>query len=110
MSVEAQIELEIDELFKRLDEDKNGMLTEEELFKAMCASSHNSCTRAEAKDIMRTLDTDNSNYVDREEFRTFMLGQIRRDIISAEDEMADLRIKFVEYDLDGNGWLSAAEI
>ena len=55
------------------------------------------------------LDTDGNGQLDKEEFLEFMLGQIKLDIISAEDEMEDLRNKFKQYDMDGNGWLCPAE-
>ena len=110
IDIDDHILLEIDKLFTRLDEDHNGVLSEDELFKAISASSHNKCTREEVKNIMKSLDTDGNGFIDKEEFKVFMLSQIKQDILSAEDEMEDLRIKFKEYDLDGNGWLNPSEI
>ncbi len=109
-SIDSQIEFELETLFKRLDVDKDGVLSEEELFKAMNASSHNKYTVADIKEVMRMLDNDGNGKLDKDEFLEFMLGQVKLDIISAEDEMEDLRAKFKQYDLDGNGWLSPAEV
>ncbi len=110
VGIDDQINLEIDALFSRLDDNKDGVMSEEELFKAVSASTQNKCTRQEVKDIMKALDTDGNGYIDRDEFREFMVNQMKQDIVSAEDEMEDLRARFKEYDLDGSGWLSPAEI
>lgn len=110
MSVEDKIQIEIEALFDRLDENHNGVISEDELYKAMNASSHGKHSMTEVKEIMKVLDKDNNLTVDRQEFMSFMLEQIKKDIISAEDEMEDLRKSFVQYDLDGNGWLSPTEI
>lgn len=104
------IEREINALFDRLDENGDRVLTEQELFKGLNASSHNKHSLEEVKEIMRILDTDNNGKIDKEEFRKFMIDQVKKDIISAEDEMEDLRAKFKSYDLDGSGWLSADEM
>ena len=110
VGIDDQINLEIDALFNRLDDNKDGVMSEEELYKAMSASSHGKQSRQDVKEIMKALDTDGNGYIDREEFREFMVNQMKQDIISAEDEMEDLRTRFKEYDLDGSGWLSPAEI
>jgi len=110
LTIDEQISLEIEKLFERLDLDHNGVLSEDELYQAISASSHNKYSREEVKEIMKVLDTDKSGAIDKHEFEQFMLDQIKKDILLAEDEMQDLRIKFKEYDLDGNGWLSPDEI
>eukprot|EP01022_Parablepharisma_sp_SALTPOND_P025165 TRINITY_DN576_c0_g1_i1.p1 TRINITY_DN576_c0_g1~~TRINITY_DN576_c0_g1_i1.p1 ORF type:complete len:1565 (-),score=226.38 TRINITY_DN576_c0_g1_i1:14582-19174(-) len=110
LSIDDQIKLEIDKLFERLDKDHNGVLSENELFTAISVSSHNRYTREEVKEIMKTLDTNQNGFLERSEFEAFMMNQIKHDILSAEDEMDDLRTKFKEYDLDGNGWLTPEEI
>ena len=47
--IDSQIEFELETLFKRLDVDKDGVLNEEELFKAMNAASQNRYSFAEIK-------------------------------------------------------------
>ena len=76
----------------------------------MNASGQDKYSIAEVKEIMKALDSDGNGHLDKDEFKQFMLKQIKLDIISAEDEMEDLRNKFKQFDLDGNGWLSPAEI
>lgn len=110
ITIEDKIKLEIETLFHRLDLNGDGTLSEEELFKGLNASSHNKHSPAQVKEIMKMLDKDKNGSIDKEEFYEFMMEQIKNDILSAEDEMEDLRQRFIQYDLDGNGWLSPFEI
>ena len=59
---------------------------------------------------MKVLVSEGQNTITKEDFMKFMLTQIKLDIITAEDEMEDLRKKFKEVDLDGNGTLSPKEV
>jgi Ca2+-binding EF-hand superfamily protein len=110
LEIDQQLQLEMESLFRRLDSDGNNHISEEELFVALSASSHNKRTRQEVKDIMKELDIDNDGQISQDEFNKFMQQRIKEDIITAEDEMDDIRTKFRQYDLNGNGWLSLSEI
>lgn len=110
LPIDEQISSEAEDLFFELDTHKNGALNEEDFFKAVVASSHNRCTREEVKGVMRRLDKDNSNYIRKEEFVKYMETRIKADIMTADDEMVDLKALLKEYDFGNNGYLTPNEI
>ena len=110
MEIDVAIKQEIDTLFRELDVNKDGHISEEELYSAMSASSHNRRTRQEVRELMRKLDTNADGVLSYDEFLAFMQTRIKEDILNAEDEMQDLRAKFKECDSNGNGWLSLTEM
>ncbi len=94
----------------KLDSDRDGHISSEELYRGLFASKRGRVTREESNAIMLALDTDGNGYLERDEFRRYMTEQIKNDILEAEDTMEDLLTKFRQADIDGNGWLSTAEV
>lgn len=110
IGIDDMIIAEVDNLFDLLDENKDGKISEEELYRGLAASRKGKVTMEEVKEIMRALDSNNNGYLDYIEFKTFMIDQIKLSILQVEDSMEDLRAKFREADIDGNGWLSTDEL
>jgi len=110
IGIDDQIKLEIEHLFEKLDYEKNGFLTESKLFEAVSASSHYKFNDAQLKEAFRVLDSNTDGKISKEEFMEFMVTQIKHDIISAEDEMEDLKEMFKQIDIDGSGYLDVEEV
>ena len=110
LGVDEMIKTEIDKLFMRLDEDRDGKISQDELYRGLFASRRGKVSRAEVGEIMRILDANGNGFLDREEFREYLIEQIKVDILDAEDTMEDLLMKFKRADIDGNGWLNTAEV
>eukprot|EP01022_Parablepharisma_sp_SALTPOND_P016845 TRINITY_DN2570_c1_g1_i1.p1 TRINITY_DN2570_c1_g1~~TRINITY_DN2570_c1_g1_i1.p1 ORF type:complete len:2323 (+),score=343.15 TRINITY_DN2570_c1_g1_i1:72-6971(+) len=110
VGIDDLIAHEIDKLFAKLDENGDGKVSEEELYRGLLASRRGKITKEEVKEIMQQLDANGNGYLDYNEFRNYMLGQIKADILQAEDSLEDLREKFKNADVDGNGWLSTEEM
>jgi Ca2+-binding EF-hand superfamily protein len=106
LPIDDQIAIEVERLFKGLDELHNGILSEDELFKAVSASSHNNCTHEEVKEVMRKIDINQKGFLTKEDFSKYMIIRIKSDIMKAEDDMRDIKKKLNDNDLEGNGWLS----
>ena len=110
IDIDQSISIEIDALYAKLDQDGDGKISEDELYMALRASTLGRTTHEDARELMKVLDLNKDGYLDREEYRIFMMNEIKKDILLYKDEMADLRMKFREYDIDGNGYLTKSEI
>ena len=108
-SLEDRLKQEVDAVFRRVDADGNGFITEEELYTGVNTVCGGILTRAEAKKVMTDLDIDLDGYIDLEEFRQFMLTQLLNGIVSAEDTMQDLYVLLKHHDIAGKGWLTPSE-
>lgn len=110
LPIDEQIALEAEKLFERLDDSHNGVVVNEDLFKAIAASSRNKCTREEVDEIARTLDTKQNNFIPKEVFLEYMVERIKDDTIAAEDDMLDLKEQLNNFDLDDSGSLTPDEV
>jgi len=110
LGIDDILKHEIERVFMVLDTDHNGKIDENELYRGLVASKHGKITRDEVSQIMRTLDANNNGSLDFDEFKNYMMDQIKNDILTAEDSMEDLRQKFIKADLNGNGWISTEEL
>jgi len=57
-------------------------------------------TLAEISSIMKQADTDKSQSIDRSEFMSVMLPQLKLEMMSYEKNLDDLRRMFKEFDSD----------
>lgn len=95
---------EIDQLrsvFERLDKNKDGKLSKEELIKGFEEFSDD--LPGDFEEIMRKCDIDGSGFVDYSEFLTAAMNW--QKLMSAEK----LKAAFKLYDLDGSGKISTLE-
>lgn len=109
LTIDEQISFEIDHLYISLDVNGEGKINEAALYRALFAAKKGHITHEEVNNILNVLDVNHDGYIDRDEFKNYMLDQIKNDILNAEDTMEDLRMKFNQFDIDGNGWLSTSE-
>ena len=110
LPIDEQLSTEAEKLFIELDKHPDGSLTEEDFYKAVVASSHNKCTRENIKELMRQLAVNQNNTISKEVFMKYMETRIKNDIMSAEDEMIDLKEQLNEYDFNGNGYLNSNDL
>jgi Ca2+-binding EF-hand superfamily protein len=109
VDIEENILREIKDLFEFYDGDKNGFISDIELLRVLQASN----PTADMKDAQRVIqqaDKNGDGKISFLEFEAIMQRKIKSDILSAQDEMADLRKMFKQFDLDGNGVLSISEL
>ncbi|CAK62506.1 unnamed protein product (macronuclear) [Paramecium tetraurelia] len=93
------------EAFKRLDNNGDGVLSEEEILQGMLMVNINQITSQNMiKEIMSQMDTNDSGKIDFTEFITASVMQEKRILKES------LRAAFRLFDLDGNGTISRSEI
>uniref|UniRef100_A0AAV2MDQ3 EF-hand domain-containing protein n=1 Tax=Knipowitschia caucasica TaxID=637954 RepID=A0AAV2MDQ3_KNICA len=93
---------EIKEAFSAYDKNGDGVITAHELGTFMTSSGLNA-TQAELQDMISELDAEGNGTIDFGEF----LSMVSRRMKPRRDEM---REEFRKFDMDGNGFISAAEM
>uniref|UniRef100_A0A8C5QDG5 EF-hand domain-containing protein n=1 Tax=Leptobrachium leishanense TaxID=445787 RepID=A0A8C5QDG5_9ANUR len=95
---------EFKEAFSQFDKDSDGAFTIDELGTVMRSLGQNP-TEAELQDMMKETDLDGSGIIDFPEFLTMMAKKMK-DTDSEYQNREDFR----NFDKDGDGYLSAAEL
>uniref|UniRef100_A0A8C5WFU5 EF-hand domain-containing protein n=1 Tax=Leptobrachium leishanense TaxID=445787 RepID=A0A8C5WFU5_9ANUR len=95
---------EFKEAFSQFDKDSDGAITIDELGTVMRSLGQNP-TEAELQDMMKETDLDGSRIIDFPEFLTMMAKKMK-DTDSEYQNREDFR----NFDKDGDGYLSAAEL
>ncbi|PSS01713.1 Calmodulin-3 like [Actinidia chinensis var. chinensis] len=96
---------EFKESFSLFDKDGDGCITTRDLGIVMRSMGHNP-TEAELQDMMNEVDADGNGTVDFPEFLNFMVRKMD-DTTDPEDELKEA---FRVFDMDQNGFISAAEL
>lgn len=92
-------------LFDHFDKDKNGTISKDELFTALKAANHN-ITMADVDVIMKKVDKDNSNTIDRKEFLSIMEEHFKEETLLFEEEKNFILNLFKEECQDNVGFLT----
>lgn len=90
------------ELFDDIDHDKSGTISVSELGSAIQRIESRTPSEADIREIMATVDTDNSGMIDFEEF-VKMMG-------TRTDPYEEMKAAFAAFDEDGSGTISADEV
>ena len=99
-----QFEDEVKSLFDLLDVDKDGAIDQDEILAAI--KSYGIIPNAsQARDIIRKYDINHNNKLEYDEFRAIMEDTLKVEILAQEDDMQDLRSKFMEADYLKLGYL-----
>ncbi|OMJ73196.1 hypothetical protein SteCoe_28171 [Stentor coeruleus] len=95
---------EMTQTFQKLDKDGDGKISKEELIEAYLQFMSQERAVKEVEAIMKTIDTNNSGFIDYTEFAAACLK--REDI----EDLDNLDIAFKAFDTDGSGKISAQEL
>jgi Ca2+-binding EF-hand superfamily protein len=79
-----------------------------ELSSALRASSPH-LTAQDVQNMLKAADANKSDTIDRQEFISFMLPQLKLEVLSFDKNFEDLRRLFKEFDADQSGYLSKDE-
>ena len=60
--------------------------------------------------MMKQVDKNQNNFIDRQEFITLMLPKFKEEILNYEQNLDDLRRLFKESDADNNNYLTKDEL
>lgn len=105
MDISLNIKENINMLFDYFDKDKNGFISKEELFTSLKAANHN-ITMADVEIIMKKVDKDNSNSIDRNEFMSIMEDYFKDEQLLIEEEKNYILNMFKEETQDNVGFLT----
>ena len=109
-TLSEMIQREIEAIFKLVDENQDGVISEAELHKAINAGIDSTVQRADVSEVMKALDLDKDGYIDLSEFRSFMENQITDGVLlSGNESMHELESHLKKFDVDGKGWLTIPE-
>ena len=100
---------EIESLFKQFDDNGDGYVVAEEIYKAMMALGQR-ISLNDAKDMIAKVDNNGDGKLDLREFVEMMLPKMKDELLNQDDNMEDLRAMFLEADIDHSGTLSIDEI
>ncbi|KAL3887115.1 hypothetical protein ACJMK2_027071 [Sinanodonta woodiana] len=96
---------EFKDVFRQLDNDGDGIINTKELGTATRFIGKN-LTEAELQRMINDMDADGKSTIDFPEFLEMMTRKTKERMLS-EDE---IRKQFKMFDIDGNGYISAAEL
>merc|ERR1712224_374419 len=102
MGTEEQIN-DFKETFSSFDKDTDGTITTKELGTVMRSLGYN-LAEAELQDILNEADTNGNGTVEFPEFLTMMASKMKD-----KDSEEQIKEEFHIFDIDGNGFISAAE-
>lgn len=100
---------EVREIFGMLDRDKDGSIDYNEIIlgiKAYCILP----SQNQTKEIMEKIDRNRNGKIEYEEFKIFVEDTVKREILRQEDEMQDMRQKFIHADIMKNGYLTPDQL
>lgn len=104
-----RFEEEVKQVFDMLDKDKDGSIDYNEIalgIKAYCIIP----SQSQTKDLMNKIDKNNNGKIEYEEFKSFVEETVKKQVLDQEDDMQDLRQKFVEADLMKVGYLTPEQL
>lgn len=108
MHLSVEQEQEIRDAFSLFDHDGDGVISVQEVSKAMRALGQQ-LSESEVQSLMKTADINQDGVIDDDEFVQLMCRYFGR-VSGEEDEMETLREAFNVFDRDKSGFISALEI
>jgi Ca2+-binding EF-hand superfamily protein len=97
-------------LFKTFDENNDGVVTADEIYKSLMAMGHKSLTLNDAKEMISSIDSDGDGRLSLKEFKDLMIPKMKDELLKQEDNVEDLRAMFLEADIDHSGTLTLDEM
>lgn len=101
--------MEVRTLFQQFDLNNDGFVTPEEIKRSMLSLGKNISVE-ESQNMVRQVDSNGDGKLDQKEFCELMLNKMKEEMMSQEDNVEDLRAKFLDADVDHSGTLSIDEI
>ncbi|GFQ00494.1 probable calcium-binding protein cml25 [Phtheirospermum japonicum] len=103
-SSRAQIEEELEQVFKKFDVNGDGKISGSELGSIMGSLGH-SATEEELNNMIREVDSDGDGFINLNEFI-----ELNTKDIDYDEVLEDLKDAFQVFDIDKNGSISAEEL
>lgn len=103
------MEQDLEDLFKKIDEDNSGAIDKFELKKLFSRLGIN-LNEQQLNGYFEQIDTDKSGLISLEEFKIMMMGYIKKEMISAESIMDDIRKEFRKVDKENNGNINSKQL
>lgn len=103
------MEQDLESLFNEIDEDQSGFIDKFELKKLFNKLGIN-ISDQELAGYFEQIDTDKSGLISLEEFKQMMTGYIKREMITAEDIIDDIRKEFKKVDFENHGSINADQL
>ena len=104
-----RFEEEVKQVFDLLDKDKDGSIDYNEVIMGIKAYTMQP-SQAQIKEIISKIDRNGNGKIEYDEFQNFIESTIKLEIIKQEDEMQDLRQKFVLADTSKSGFLTPQQL
>jgi len=109
MSVSGKMLDELHQLFDMFDIDKDDKISKEDFYKALKSLNHNT-TLKDVEVLMRQMDSDGNNVIDRKEFIFIMEEKIQHQMVLAQEEKDYVIKMFKEEDIDKVGFLTIQQL
>lgn len=103
------MEKELKEVFQRADKDKSQTISKEELPNLLGCLGVN-MTAKEAEAYLRTIDTNNNDTIDYEEFKQFLTDSVFPLVTNFEEVIDEIRHELQLADLFSNGALDVQQL
>lgn len=104
-----QMRAEVAELFRQFDINGDGFVEAEEIMRSMLALGHH-ITLQDAQSMIRQVDTEGFGKLRYPQFEEMMLKKMMEELLSQDDNVEELRAKFLDADVDHSGTLTVDEI
>ena len=92
------------ENFQKIDTNGDGMLSLDEVKKAICQNSNSAISLSNVEQIFKSIDTDNSGSID---YTEFIAASLDKNVYLQENKLYEA---FKLFDVDGSGKISKEEI
>jgi calcium-dependent protein kinase len=92
------------ENFQKIDTNGDGMLSLDEVKKAICQNSNSGISLSNVEQIFKSIDTDNSGSID---YTEFIAASLDKNVYLQENKLYEA---FKLFDVDGSGKISKEEI
>ncbi len=109
VSITKKIKEELDQLFDFFDNDKDNKISKEDFFKALKSLNHNT-TYQDAEVLIKQMDSDGNNLIDRNEFVFVMEEKVQHQMVLAQEERDYVIKLFKEEDIDKIGFLTIQQL
>lgn len=109
VSITKKMKDELHQLFDFFDVDRDDKISKEDFFKALKSLNHNT-TYKDAEILIKQMDSDGNNLIDRKEFVFVMEEKIQHQMVLAQEERDYVIKLFKEEDIDKVGFLTIQQL